>query len=37
MLLDAPAKVRDYLRVRRAGDDVMFELPRVVIVGKRVD
>lgn len=37
MLLDAPAKVRDYLRVRRAGDDVMFELPRVVMVAKRVD
>jgi len=36
MLLDAPAKVREYLRVLPAGDDVMFELPRVVMVAKRV-
>ncbi len=36
MLIEAPAKVRDYLRVRPTGDDVMFELPRVVIVAKRV-
>jgi ubiquinone/menaquinone biosynthesis C-methylase UbiE len=35
MLLDAPTKTRDYLRVRRAGDDVMFELPRVVITATR--
>jgi ubiquinone/menaquinone biosynthesis C-methylase UbiE len=37
MLLAAPAKVRDYLRVRPAGEDVTFELPRVVVVAKRVD
>jgi ubiquinone/menaquinone biosynthesis C-methylase UbiE len=37
MLLDAPSKVRDYLRVRPAGEDVTFELPRVVVVAKRVD
>jgi len=37
MLLQAPAKVRDYLRVRPDGDDVNFELPRVVMVAKRVD
>lgn len=37
MLLQAPAKVRDYLRVRDVGDDITFELPRVVMVGKRVD
>ena len=37
MLLEAPAKVRDYLRVREAGEDVTFELPRVVMVAKRVD
>lgn len=35
MLLGAPAKVVDYLRVRPAGDDVMFELPRVVMVGTK--
>ena len=37
MLLTAPAKVRDYLRVRPVGEDVNFELPRVVMVGRRVD
>jgi ubiquinone/menaquinone biosynthesis C-methylase UbiE len=37
MLRDAPAKVREWLRVREAGEDVMFELPRVVMVAKRVD
>jgi len=36
MLLDAPSKVRDYLRVRPAGEDVTFELPRVVVVARRV-
>jgi len=35
MLLEAPAKVREWLRVREAGDDVMFELPRVVMVATR--
>ncbi|MBI1795554.1 MAG: methyltransferase domain-containing protein [Candidatus Eisenbacteria bacterium] len=35
MLLDAPAKTRDYLRVRPDGDDVRFELPRVVITATR--
>jgi len=29
--------VREWLRVREAGEDVMFELPRVVMVAKRVD
>ena len=37
MLLEAPAKVRDYLRVREDGADVSFELPRVVMVAKRVE
>ena len=37
MLLGAPAKVRDYLRVREAGGDVNFELPRAVMVATRVD
>ncbi|MGH7731501.1 MAG: class I SAM-dependent methyltransferase [Candidatus Eiseniibacteriota bacterium] len=37
MLLDAPAKVREYLRVREAGDDVTFELPRVVMVATRME
>ncbi len=37
MLLEAPAKVRDWLRVREAGEDVIFELPRVVIVATRTD
>ena len=36
MLLGAPAKIREYLRVRRDGDDVNFELPRAVLVAKRV-
>lgn len=35
MLLGAGPAVRDYLRVREAGEDVMFELPRVVMVGRR--
>ena len=35
MLLGAPAKVREWLRVREAGEDVMFELPRVVMVATR--
>jgi len=35
MLLEAPAKVREYLRVREAGEDVTFELPRVVMVATR--
>jgi ubiquinone/menaquinone biosynthesis C-methylase UbiE len=37
MLLEAPPKVREYLRVRPAGSDVTFELPRVVMVATRVD
>jgi ubiquinone/menaquinone biosynthesis C-methylase UbiE len=37
MLLEAPSKVRDYLRVIPAGEDVTFELPRVVVVARRVD
>lgn len=35
MLLQAPAKIRDWLRVRPAGDDVIFELPRVVMVARK--
>jgi hypothetical protein len=35
MLLEAPAKVREWLRVREAGEDVVFELPRVVMVATR--
>jgi SAM-dependent methyltransferase len=35
MLLEAPSKVRDWLRVRPAGEDVSFELPRVVMVATR--
>lgn len=37
MLLEAPAKVREYLRIQPAGEDITFELPRVVMVAKRVD
>jgi SAM-dependent methyltransferase len=36
-LLGAPARVREYLRVQAAGDDVRFDLPRVVLVAKRTD
>ena len=36
LLLAAPAKIRDWLRVRPAGEDVVFELPRVVMVATRV-
>lgn len=35
MLLEAPANVRKWLRVREAGEDVRFELPRVVMVATR--
>jgi SAM-dependent methyltransferase len=35
MLLGAPAKIRDWLRVRPGGDDVIFELPRVVMVARK--
>jgi ubiquinone/menaquinone biosynthesis C-methylase UbiE len=37
MLLEAPPKIRDWLRVRPNGEDVTFELPRVVMVATRVD
>ena len=36
MLAEAPAKVREWLRVREEGDDVRFELPRVVMVATRI-
>jgi SAM-dependent methyltransferase len=36
-LLDAPARVRAYLRVREAGEDVIFDLPRLVLVALRTD
>jgi hypothetical protein len=35
MLLEAPATVREWLRVREEGEDVRFELPRVVMVATR--
>jgi SAM-dependent methyltransferase len=35
MLLGASAKVKEWLRVRPEGEDVIFELPRVVMVGRR--
>jgi ubiquinone/menaquinone biosynthesis C-methylase UbiE len=35
MLLEAPAKIRNWLRVKPAGEDVTFELPRVVMVATR--
>lgn len=37
MLLEAPAKIREWLRVREVGEDVMFELPRVVMVATRTE
>jgi SAM-dependent methyltransferase len=37
MLLGAATKIQEYLRVRDEGEDVRFDLPRCVIVGKRVD
>jgi ubiquinone/menaquinone biosynthesis C-methylase UbiE len=36
-LLEAPAAVRDYLKVQERGDDVWFDYARVVIVARRVD
>jgi len=36
-LLDAPPRVREYLRVEPRGEDVAFHLPRIVIVATRVD
>jgi len=36
-LLGAPERVRRYLRVRLEGDDVRFDLPRIVLVAKRTD
>jgi ubiquinone/menaquinone biosynthesis C-methylase UbiE len=36
-LLAAPERVRRYLRVREAGADVTFDLPRVVLVARRLD
>jgi SAM-dependent methyltransferase len=37
MLLEASAKIRDWLRVRPSGEDVTFELPRVVVVATRTE
>lgn len=37
MLLGAPFGVRRALRVQAEGDDVRFDLPKIVIVGKRID
>lgn len=36
-LLEAPERVRSYLRLRTDGDDLRFDLPRVVLVARRVD
>jgi len=33
----APASVREYLRVRESGDDLWFDYGRVVLVARRVD
>jgi ubiquinone/menaquinone biosynthesis C-methylase UbiE len=37
MLLEAPLAIRRALRVQAEGNDVRFDLPKIVIVGKRVD
>lgn len=37
MLLTLPRRMKDALRVRTAGEDVVFDLPRVVITAKRTD
>jgi ubiquinone/menaquinone biosynthesis C-methylase UbiE len=37
MLLDAAPAIRHALRVQPEGDDVRFDLPKIVIVGTRVD
>ncbi len=36
-LVEAPERIRAYLKVRSEGDDLRFDLPRVVLVAKRVD
>ncbi|HEY3217386.1 MAG TPA: methyltransferase domain-containing protein [Candidatus Eisenbacteria bacterium] len=36
-LLQAPVAVREHLRVRAEGDDLRISLPRILIVGTRVD
>ncbi len=36
-LLGASPAIREHLRVRLEGDDLRFDLPRIVIVGTRVD
>lgn len=37
MLLTLPRRLKDALRVRATGEDVVFDLPRVVITAKRID
>ncbi|MFI5370954.1 MAG: class I SAM-dependent methyltransferase [Candidatus Eisenbacteria bacterium] len=37
MLLTLPRRMKDALRVRTTGDDVVFDMPRVVITAKRID
>ena len=37
LLLQAPIGIRRALRVQAEGNDVRFDLPKIVIVGKRVD
>ena len=37
LLLEAPPAIRQALRIRPEGEDVRFDLPKVVIVGTRVD
>jgi len=36
-LLEAPPPIREHLKVRVEGEDLRFDLPRIVIVGTRVD
>ena len=36
-LLEAPKRVRDYLRVKAEDDDVRFDLPKIVLVATRPD
>ena len=37
MLLTAPKRIKDALKVRTSGDDLTFDLPKLVITAKRVD
>ena len=37
MLLTAPKRVKDYLRVRTAGDDLTFDLPKIVLTAMKTE